>query len=337
MSDTGVVPQNIRGLVVRGFGDWHETAIETLPCPAPGPEEVLIASEACALNFQDLLLIEGKYQYKPPLPFFAGRDVAGKVMATGPGVKTLAIGDRVSAQLRYGAFAELALAPVDRCFRLPESIEASSAAAAGTVFATVAVALTMRAQVRAGERVLVTGAAGGVGIAAIQYAKHLGAHVVALVSSMAKADAVRRAGADDVIQIDQPLESKILRQMFSALHIDLVDVVLDTVGGTIFDAAIRCLRPGGRVMVVGFASGHIPTLKTNYPLLKEISVMGSSLENVLERRDPLLRHLMGQIYDYIVAGKFSAFITATYPLSQFQSAAEQIYSRNVVGKIVLLP
>ena len=120
MSDTGVATQNIRGLVVRGFGNWHETAIETLPCPAPGPGEVLIASEACALNFQDLLLIEGKYQYKPPLPFFAGRDVAGKIVAVGPGVKTLAVGDRVSAQLRYGAFAELALAPVDRCFRLPE-------------------------------------------------------------------------------------------------------------------------------------------------------------------------------------------------------------------------
>jgi NADPH:quinone reductase len=337
MSDTGVTTQNIGGLVVRRFGNWHETAIETLPCPAPGPGEVVIASEGCALNFQDLLLIEGKYQYKPPLPFFAGRDVAGKIVAIGPGVKTLAVGDRVSAQLRYGAFAELALAPVDRCFRLPDSIDASSAAAAGTVFAAVAVALAIRAQVRAGERVLVTGAAGGVGIAAIQYAKHLGADVVALVSSMAKADAVRRVGADHVIQSDQPLESGTLRQIFSAGGIKLVDVILDTVGGNIFDATIRCLRPGGRVVVVGFASGHIPKLKTNYTLLKEISIVGSSLENVLERRDPLLRHLVSQIYDYIVAGKFSPFITATYPLSQFQSAAEQIHGRNVVGKTVLLP
>jgi NADPH2:quinone reductase len=337
MSDNDVATQNIRGLVVRRFGNWHETAIETLPCPAPGPGEVLIASEACALNFQDLLLIEGKYQYKPPLPFFAGRDIAGKVVATGPGVRTLAVGDRVSAQVRYGAFAELALAPVDRCFQIPESIDASSAAAAGTVFATVAVALTMRGQVRAGERVLVTGAAGGVGIAAIQYAKHLGADVVALVSSMAKADAVKRVGADCVIQIDQPPESKTLRQMFSAQGIELVDVTLDTVGGNIFDAAIRCLRPGGRLVVVGFASGNIPVLKTNYALLKDISVIGSSLENALERRDPLLRHLMGQIYNYIATGHFTPFITATFPLSQFKSAAERIHSRNAVGKIVLLP
>ena len=211
MSNGPASARNVRGLVVRQLGNWHDAAIEMLPLAAPAPGEVMIAPDACALNFQDLLLIEEKYQYKPPLPFFVGRDVAGKIVAVGSGVSAFAVGDRVSAQLRHGAFAELALAPVERCFRVPESVDASKAAAAGTIFATAAVALTMRAQVRAGERVLVTGAAGGVGIATIQYAKHLGAEVVALVSSEAKANAVRKVGADQVVHLDQLPEPSALR------------------------------------------------------------------------------------------------------------------------------
>jgi NADPH2:quinone reductase len=337
MFDNGGARAAMRGLVVHRFGDWREAAVEDLLPPAPGAGEVLIASEACALNFQDLLLVEGKYQFRPPLPFVAGRDVAGKIVAIGPGVKTFAVGDRVAAQLRYGAFASLALAPVERCFPIPATVDARVAAAAGTIFATAAVALTMRAQLRAGERILISGAAGGVGIAAIQYARHLSATVIGVVSSPAKVDAARRVGVDHVIQIDHVPEPKALRQMLAVQSLEPVDVVLDTVGGGMFDAALRCLRPGGRAIVVGFASGHIPALKTNYILLKDISVIGSSLENALERRDPYLHHLIGDIYGKVAAGDFSPLITASYPLSQFQDAAELIQSRDAVGKIVLLP
>ncbi len=337
MSDKGGARTTMHGLMVRRFGDWREAAVESLSPPAPGPGEVVIASEACGLNFQDLLLVEGKYQFRPPLPFVAGRDVAGKIIAVGPGVTAFAVGDRVAAQLRYGAFASLALAPVERCFLIPETLDARVAAAAGTIFATAAVALTMRAQLRAGERILISGAAGGVGIAAIQYAKHLGATVIGVVSSEAKVSAARKVGADHVIQIDLVAEPKILRRMLELRSLEPVDVVLDTVGGGMFDAALRCLRPGGRAIVVGFASGHIPALKTNYLLLKDISVIGSSLENALERRDLYLRHLIGEIFAMIAAGEFSPLITANYPLSQFRDAAELIQSRNAVGKIVLLP
>jgi NADPH2:quinone reductase len=325
------------GLVVRRLGDWRDVAVGLLPLDAPGPGEVLIAPEACALNFQDLLLIEGKYQYEPPMPFIAGRDVAGTIVAVGPGVSKFAVGDRVSAQLRHGAFADLARAPVDRCFRIPQSIDAGTAAAAGTVFATVAVALTMRAQLRAGERLMVTGAAGGVGMAAIQYGKYLGADVVALVSSEAKADAVRKAGADQVLVAGGASNLGDLRDLMTGQGIDLVDVVLDVVGGDVFDATIRCLRSGGRLLAVGFASGRIAALKTNYPLLKEIAVIGSSLENVLNRNDPALGMLMAEIYDTVDAGGFGPVITARYSFAEFHRAAAEISGRHAIGKIVLLP
>jgi NADPH2:quinone reductase len=337
MSTQSVSAINVRGVVIRELGNWRNASIDMLPVGAPGPGEVLIAPEACALNFQDLLLIDGKYQYRPPLPCFAGRDVAGKIVAVDPGVSEFRVGDRVAAQVRHGAFAELVLAPVGRCYRIPQAVDGIKAAAAGTIFATVAVALGMRARVRRGERVLVTGATGGVGTAAVQYAKHLGAEVVALVSTASKADAVKTLGVSEVVRLDQIPEPSALRDTLAAHCIELVDIVLDVTGGDVFDASIRCLRPGGRVVVVGFASGRIATVKTNYLLLKEMSVIGSSLENVIERNDPVLRELMTAIYDEIAVGRFDPMVTAAYPLSEFHRAAEQITGRTAIGKIALLP
>ena len=333
-----IVPRQATGVVVEQFGDWRRAKIATLPLRALGEGEVLIRSEAAALNFQDLLMIEGKYQYRPSLPFIPGSDVAGRVIAVGPGVTSLTVGQKVAALARSGAFADYVIARAARSFPVPDDLDAAKAAASTSIFATVVVALTMRAQLKAGERVLVTGAAGGVGIASIQYARQGGAEVVALVSSDAKEKLVRQAGAQHVLRLDQmPDCKKDMRDALTGLGLDGVDVVIDMVSGDVFDGAIRCLRSGGRLVVVGFASGRIAEAKTNYLLLKGISVVGSSLMTGLDKDGPLLMRLMDQVYRDVAVGKLDPFITGTFPIEQFHQAAAPIADRTAAGKIVLIP
>ena len=331
-------PRQATGIVVEKFGDWRNATIGTLPLRPLGSGEVMIKCEAAALNFQDLLMIEGKYQYKPTLPFCPGGDVAGRIVAIGPGVETFAVGQRVAALLQAGAFADYSIARVGRCFPIPDDIDYAKAAAATSIFATVVVALTMRGQLKAGERILITGAAGGVGIAAVQYARRAGAEVFALVSSEAKQQLARQAGAHHIVRLDRMNDPKEdLRVALAGLGIDGVDVVLDMVSGDVFDGAIRCLRPGGRLVVVGFASGRIAEAKTNYILLKGISVVGSALKLGLEQDGPLVMKLMGNIYKDVAAGTLDPFITATFPLDEFHRAAGLIAERSAAGKIVLVP
>ncbi len=332
------LPTEVRGVVVEKFGDWHNAKSGTLPLRPLRSGEVLLRCEGAALNFQDLLMIEGKYQYKPSPPFVPGSDVAGTIVACGPDVRTFAIGQRVAALVQSGAFADYSIARLDRMFPLPNGVDMAKAAAATAIFATVVVALTIRGQLKAGERILITGAAGGVGIAAVQYARQIGAEVVALVSSDHKQKFAQRAGAQHVLRLDRmPHPKEDLKAALAGLNIDGVDVVIDMVGGDVFDGAIRCLRSGGRMVVVGFASGRIAEVKTNYVLLKSISVIGSALKMGLEEHGPLLAKLMDGIYADIVSGKLDPYITGRYPFSDFHRAAKQIADRSAVGKIVLVP
>lgn len=331
-------PTRATGVVVETFSDWRNARMGTLPLRPLGRGEILIRCEAAALNFQDLLMIEGKYQFKPPVPFVPGSDVAGTIVAVGPEVQAFKVGQRVAALVQAGAFADYAIARVGRIFPLPDGIDAGKAAASASIFATVVVALTIRGQLKAGERVLITGAAGGVGIASVQYARQAGAEVVALVSSEAKGDLVRRAGAHHVLRLDTMTNPKEdLRTALSALGIDGVDVVIDMVSGDVFDGAIRCVRSGGRVVVVGFASGRIADVKTNYLLLKSIAVLGSALKTGLEQDGPLLMQLMDRVYKDVAAGKLDPFITAVFTFDEFHQAAELIANRSAAGKIVLVP
>jgi NADPH:quinone reductase len=331
-------PTHATGLVINHFGDWHDAKIGTLPLAQPGPGELVIACEAAALNFQDLLMIEGKYQHKPSLPFIAGRDVAGRVVAMGPGVNRFSMGQRVAAMVPFGAFADFTIAQVGACFPIPDNLDFAKAAASTSVFLTVVVALSIRGNLRAGERILITGAAGGVGIASIQYARQIGAEVVALVSSEAKQHAVVRAGAQHVVRLDQLANPKEdLRKALAGIGVDGVDIVIDMVSGDVFDGAIRCLRPGGRLVIVGFASGRIAEAKTNYLLLKGISVVGSALTIGLEKDEPAVRQAMERVYKDVADGKLDPFITETIPLHEFPRAAAAIADRRAIGKIVLLP
>jgi NADPH2:quinone reductase len=256
----------------------------------------------------------------------------------GSSVDGFAIGQRVAASVFRGAFAELALASASRCYPVPDDIDPVKAASCGTVFATAAVALTMRGDLQAGERLLITGASGGVGIAAIQYAGTIDAEIVALVSSEAKERIARRAGAHHVLRLDHMTNPRDdMRDALNGAGLDGVDIVLDVIGGDVFDGAIRCLSPGGRMLVVGFASGRIPEIKSNYLLLKDISVIGSALESGFQRNGPMLYDIMVRIYEAVARGELDPFVSETFPFEQFHQAAERIANRTATGKIVLLP
>jgi NADPH2:quinone reductase len=335
---TAELPKQAAGIVVEKFDDWRYVKFGTLPLRPLREGEILLRCEAAALNFQDLLMIEGKYQFKPSLPFIAGSDIAGRIAAVGPRVEEFAINQPVAALAQSGAFADYAIVRASRCFPLPEEIDRAKAAAATSIFATVVVALRIRGQLKPGERVLVTGAAGGVGVAAVQFARQIGAEVIALVSSEAKEQLVKNAGAHHVLRLDRMDDAKQdLRPGLEKLGVRGVDMVVDMVSGDVFDGAIRCLQPNGRLVVVGFASGQIAEVKTNYILLKGISVVGSALRFGLEQDGPEIKYAMSQIYEDIVRGRLDPFITATFPMIEFRRAAAMIADRSAVGKIVLIP
>jgi NADPH2:quinone reductase len=324
-----------QALIVDAYGDWRDVRLGTITVPDPGPGEVLIAAEAAALNFPDILMIAGKYQRKPPLPFTPGRDVAGRVLAIGSGVTRVAPGDRVSAQCTHGgAFATRVLVPQAFCVPIPEALSFVDAAAAGTVLATVVAALGLRARLQAGQLVLITGAAGGVGSAAIQYARLLGARVAAVVSSAEKEAACRELGAEIVLRTDTMPN---LRDGMRAALPDGADVVLDVVGGDLFDAVLRCVRPGGSCIVVGFTSGRIPTVQTNYLLLKDIALIGSSLSRLFDGQEPEFEGLLAEGFRALAERRMRIPVEGCYKLADFATAMARIEGRQVLGKIVLFP
>ena len=335
---TAEQPTQAAGIVVDKFDDWRNVKFGTLTLRPLREGEVLIRCEAAALNFQDLLMIEGKYQFKPSLPFIPGSDIAGRIAAVGPGVDDFIMDQKVAALAQCGAFADYAIVRASRCFPLPEEIDPAKAAAATSTFATVVVALTIRGQLKLGERVLITGAAGGVGIAAVQYARQIGAEVIALVSSEAKQQLVQKAGAHHVLLLDRMNDPKEdIRSGLAAISLHGVDMVVDMVSGDVFEGAIRCLQPNGRLVVVGFASGRIAEVKTNYVLLKGISVVGSALRFGLEQHGTEIKDTMDRIYRDIAAGRLDPFVTASFPMKEFHRAAAAIANRSAAGKIVLIP
>jgi NADPH:quinone reductase len=324
----------MRALVVAAYGGPGNARMAAVPRPAPGEREVLIEAEAWALNFLDLLMIAGKYQVRPEPPFIPGRDVAGRVVAVGPGVEGLRVGDRVSAEPRFGAFAEFVAAPDHVCLPAPERLAATDLAACGTAYATVVAAMRLRAKLLPGEWVLLTGAAGGVGSAGLQYARRLGALVVALVSSREKEAVVRRLGAEIVLRSDKIGDLKHgLKSALATAGPPAVDAIVDVVGGDAFEGALRCLRSGGRCVIVGFASGIIPQAAANYLLLKDLVLIGSSLDGLLRSRDPAFRAGLREALDAVAAGELSAEVAMVKPLSKFAEAAELMANRRVIGKV----
>jgi len=326
----------MRGLLLEKLGEPEDLALLEIADPEPGPGELIVDIYSAAVNFPDILSIAGKYQLRPELPFVPGREGAGVVSAVGEGVTRFQSGDLVMVQLDYGAFAEKAVAKEHETYPVPDGIGFDQAAAVGVAFQTAWFALTDRAQIKEGETVLVTGASGSVGLAAIQLAHTWGCRVLAGLTTPSKAKAARQAGADLIIDLsrENPRES-IREQVMAVTNGDGVDIVVEIVGGDVFAGALRCLRFRGRMVVVGFTSGQIPEMKTNYVLLKNIAVTGVDRTQYRDVLPEWMDEAQAQIFDYIRTHRIEMPVQARFPLEEFLKAFDIIRDRKVEGKVVL--
>ena len=307
---------------------WKE-----LPTPAPKAQEVLVKIEAASLNFPDLLIVQNKYQMKPPLPFVPGSEYAGTVEAVGEGVAHLKVGQRVACLSGTGGFATHAIAPAALCMLLPPGFPAVDAAAFIMIYATSWHALVDRAQLKAGETVLVLGAAGGVGTAAIQIAKAAGARVIAAASTDDKCALCKSIGADATINYSQ----ENLRESIKALTDGKgPDVIYDPVGGDFAEPAFRSIAWRGRYLVVGFASGPIPSLPLNLTLLKGASLVGVFWGDFARREPKANAAMMAELAQWYAQGKVKPVIDSTMPMAELKAAYAHMGSRGVKGKLVMV-
>ena len=323
----------MKALLCRELGT-RELAVAEVAAPVAGPKQVVVDVKAAAANFPDVLMLEGKYQFKPPMPFAPGCELAGIVSAVGEGVQDLHVGQRVLAVVQHGAFAEQAVADVARVVAIPDAVPFEAAAAFMFTYGTSYHALKDRGRLAAGETLLVLGAAGGVGLAAVGLGKRMGARVIAAASSPAKLEACRSQGADETI--DYTRED--LRERLKALTGGAgVDVVYEPVGGEFTEPAFRSLAWGGRLLVVGFANGDIPKLPLNLPLLKGASVVGVFWGDFTRREPEANRANMAQLVAWLAEGKLRPHVGARYPLARGGEAIADVRERRAVGKVLVLP
>jgi len=327
----------LKALLIEKHGPIDDLRCGEVDRPQPGAGQVLVEVYAASVNFPDLLVINGSYQNLAPLPFSPGKDFSGRVAAVGAGVTRCRPGDRVTAQVEYGAYAEYCLVREENCYRMPDAMSHAEGAAMGLAYLTSHFALVERGGLRPGENVLINGAAGGVGLAAVQLAKALGATVLASVGSDDKAELVRANGADHVIRTDRPdLRESFRAQVQAAVGRGGVELVIDPVGGDVFDASLRALAWCGRLIVVGFAEGRIPEVKAGYLLVKNISVIGLQFSDYRDREPDKVRKVQDELFGLYEAGRVRPHVMATYPLADYLQALHVVQDRQVVGKVVLL-
>ncbi len=322
----------MKAVVCRRHGPPETLAIEELPSPTPGPGEVVVRMKAASLNFPDVLIIQDKYQLKPPLPFSPGSELAGVIERVGEGVRGVKAGDRVLAVTGYGAFAEEVKVEASRLVPIPEGMDFTTGAAFLLTYGTCDHGLRDRGRLAPGETLLVLGAAGGVGIAAIEVGKALGARVIACASSGEKLAVCRQHGADATIDYAHEDLRDRIKQLTDGKG---VDVVLDPVGGPTTELALRSTAWRGRLLVVGFAAGEIPRIPLNLTLLKGCSISGVFWGDFARREPAAFRESVAQLGRWYALGKLRPHVSATLPLEQAKDALERMASRSVVGKLVL--
>jgi NADPH2:quinone reductase len=313
---------------VRAWGEPEEMTLADIPVPEPAPGDIRIANRAAALNFFDILQIQGKYQVKPPFPFTPGAEVSGVVDALGAGVTGLAVGDRVLAMPMGGAFAEYSIAPAARAFRVPDGMDLSEAAAMPIVYHTSYYALTKRAALQAGEWLLVHAGASGVGMAAIQIGKALGARILATAGSEAKLDFCRQQGAEYTIDYRDASWVDRVKELTAARG---ADVIYDPVGGDIFDLSTKCIAPQGRLLVVGFAGGRIPSIQANRILLKDIAIVGVHWGAYVAEHP----EYPAEAQQALAAMPVRPVVGSRYRLEEAPAALRDLADRKVLGKAVL--
>ena len=297
--------------------------------PYPGPGELLVNIAACGLNFADLLMMKGTYQDTPPLPFTLGLEVAGTVEALGPGVDAPGVGTRVAVFAGQGGLAEYGVFPADRAVPIPDAMPFDEAAGFLVAYGTSHLALTRRAKLQPGERMVVLGAAGGVGLTAVEIGKAMGAEVIAVARGDAKLAAAEAAGAHHLIDS----EAGDLRGALKALG--GVDVVYDAVGGPQFTDALRATRPEGRILTIGFASGEVPKIAANHLLVKNITVHGFYWGGYMAFAPEHIASSLAELFDWYGAGRLKPHISARFPLAEAGDALEFLRARKSTGKVVV--
>lgn len=305
--------------------------LTTCPVPDPGPDHIRVKIGACGLNFADLLMMKGEYQDTPAAPFTLGMEVAGHVDALGPGVSGPAPGTRVAVFGGQGGLAEYGCFPAERAVVLPDAMSFEQAAAFQIAYGTSHVALDHKARLQPGETLLVLGAAGGVGLTAVEIGKQMGARVIACARGADKLEIARQAGADHLIDA----KTEDIREVCKSLG--GVDVVYDPVGGDQFSAAFRACRPEARLLTIGFASGEVPKIPANHLLVKNLSVMGLYWGGYLKFRPEVVTESLTTLFGWFTAGRLNPHISHTLPLEQAGDALELLRSRKSTGKVVVTP
>ncbi len=323
----------MKAVLCKEYGPPESLVIEDIPSPRAGKGQVVITVKACGVNFPDTLIIEGKYQFKPAVPFSPGGEVSGIVKELGEGVTTVKVGDRVIAFTGWGGFAEEVVTDAAKLIPIPGNIDFATAASFTLVFGTAHHALKDRAHIKPGETLLVLGAAGGVGLASVELGKLIGARVIAAASSDEKLEVCKQHGADDVINYT----NEDLRERIKTLTGgNGVDVIVDPLGGNYSEPALRSIAWDGRFLVIGFAAGDIPRIPLNLTLLKGCSIVGVFWGSFTEHEPRHNQENLQELLTWLAQGKLKPHISATYPLERAADALNDVLNRKVKGKVVLL-
>ena len=323
----------VRGFVCHSLSDDLSGCTMTdLPLPIAGIGEVLVSVKATSVNFPDILMCQGKYQYKPDLPFVPGIDVAGVIVGLGDEVTDWSIGDEIVGSARFGGFAEYAILGAGNVQRKPHNLNCEQAAAYPTAYLTAYVALICRANLQAGETLVVHGASGGVGLAACDLGRHLGAQVIATSASDAKLTVLNQLGFHKTINVTNGFKDNV-KDLTNGRG---ADVIFDPVGGDVFDESLRCIAFNGRLLTIGFTSGRIPTLPVNLALIKGISLMGVRAGEYGRQFPMRGRDNIESIHKLISSGALNPHVGATFGLEETRLAFTALTSRQIIGKAVIV-
>jgi NADPH2:quinone reductase len=324
----------MRAVLCKEFGPPESLVVEEVPDPVAGPGQVVVDVAGCGVNFPDVLIVQDKYQFKPALPFSPGGELAGTVSAVGEGVDDLAVGDRVAAMIGWGAMAEQVAIPAPAAVKVPDGVDLVDAAAFLMAHGTSQYALVDRGALQAGETLLVLGAAGGVGLAAVEIGAMLGARVIAAASTDEKLELCRSRGATETVNYaTEDLRAR-LKELTGGQG---VDVCYDPVGGDLSELALRSMAWEGRFLVIGFAAGDIPRIPLNLTLLKGCSVVGVFWGAFTAREPVRHRANITQLLAWLAEGELRPHVSATYPLEQAAAAITDLEQRRALGKVVVTP
>ncbi|WP_312937421.1 NADPH:quinone oxidoreductase family protein [Stutzerimonas nitrititolerans] len=323
----------MKAVLCKAFGPAENLVVEDLDSPQIKKGEVLLDVHVAGVNFPDTLIIEGKYQFKPPFPFSPGGEAAGMVAAVGEKISHLKVGDRVMALTGWGSFAEQVAVSGQNVLPIPAEMDFTTAAAFSMTYGTSMHALKQRANLQPGETLLVLGASGGVGLAAVEIGKAMGARVIAAASTNEKLEIARRAGADELINYSEASLRERLKELTDGQG---VDVIYDPVGGKLFEEAFRSIAWNGRMLVVGFAAGgEIPALPANLPLLKGASLIGVFWGAFAQRQPQDNAANFKQLFAWYAEGKLKPLVSQTFALEQAAEAIDMLGQRKAVGKLVV--